>query len=224
MRNNYTQTGTLNADGRIHLADDWFPFGLPANIKLADNVFIDTSYGFAGFHSTSPQGFVMGEASGCYDRTSLIVSDEGMVKVGQFTILNGTTLICKKEIQIGDHCMLAWGSVITDSWLPAGKFSIEQRRMLLKQAAHDRLRRFPLANETKPVILEDNCWVGFDAVILPGVRLGKGCVVGCKTVVNVDVPPYAVIAGSPAQLIRYLNPTDTEEARQAMLESSGLSQ
>lgn len=219
MRKNYTQTGVLGSDDRIHLADDWYSLGLPANIELAENVFIDTSYGFAGFNSRVARGFLMGEASGCYDRTSLIVSEGGVVQVGKFTILNGSTLICKKHIQIGDHCMLAWGSVLTDSWLPADRLSIEQRRRMMETAAHDSLRRYPFADDARPVVLEDNCWVGFDAVILPGVRLGRGCVIGCKTVVHADVPPYAVIAGCPAQIIRYLQPTDTEEVRQSALHS-----
>jgi acetyltransferase-like isoleucine patch superfamily enzyme len=56
------------------------------------------------------------------------------------------------------------------------------------------------------VIIEDNAWVGFGAVILPGVTLGTGCVVGCKTIVAEDVPPYAIVAGDPPRIIRYLEP------------------
>jgi acetyltransferase-like isoleucine patch superfamily enzyme len=67
------------------------------------------------------------------------------------------------------------------------------------------------------VVIEDNVWVGFDTVILPGVRLGRGCVIGCKTVIAADVPPYAVVAGSPPRVIRMLAPDDTEEARQEAL-------
>lgn len=220
MRKNYTQTGVLQSDNRIHLPDDWYPHGLPANVKLAANVFIDTSYGFAGFHSKASEGFIMEEASGCYDRTSLHVSESGVIEVGQYTILNGTTLLCQERIQIGNHCMLAWGSVLTDSWLPPANISVEQRRMIMKKTANDPLRCFPFASNAKPVVLEDNCWVGFDAVILPGVRLGKGCVVGCKTVVETDVPPYAVVAGCPARIVRYLEPTDTEEVKQTILHGS----
>ncbi len=217
MRKNYTQIGTIGADKRIHIDDDWYSRGIPSNVAIAKNVYIDTSYGFAGFHSTQEEALFIDEASGCYDRSSLIVSEEGKIKVGKFTILNGTTLICKKQIIIGNHCMLAWGSVLTDSWVDASLLSIEARRILLKRSAEDPLRRYPFFGEALPIVLEDNCWVGFDSVILPGVRLGRGCVVGCKTIVDRDVPPYAVVTGSPTRIVRYLNANDTENVRQQAL-------
>lgn len=219
MRKNYTQAGTISADIRLHIAHDWYPLGLPPNLQVASTVFIDSSYGFAGFQSVRPDAMFIDEGSGCYDRSSVLTSDNGKISIGKFTILNGTTLICKNEIIIGDHCMLAWGSVITDWWLNAEKLSIESRRALLKKALQDPLRPHPFVGEAKPVVLENNCWVGFDAVVLSGVRLGKGCVVGCKTVVDKDVPPYAVVAGSPAQIVRYLQPTDTAEARRQALQA-----
>ncbi len=208
MRENYTQIGTLGADNRLHIDHDWYSRGIPSNVAIANNVYIDTSYGFAGFNSTQPEALSIDEASGCYDRSSLIVSEEGKIKVGKFTILNGTTLICKKQITIGDHCMLAWGSVLTDSWLDASMLSVEARGAILRKTADDPSRKYPFFGEASPIVLEDNCWVGFDSVILPGVRLGRGCVVGCKTIVDFDVPPYAVVTGSPARIIKYLTPND----------------
>lgn len=214
MRENYTQIGRLAEDNRIHIDNDWYPRGIPSNVTFAKSVFVDSSYGFAGFHSRQAVGLFIDEASGCYDRSSFFTSSLGEIRIGRFTVLNGTTLICKKHITIGDHCMLAWGSVLTDSWLDASLHSVEARRTLLKKTADDPSRQYPFFGEAKPVVLEDNCWVGFDAVILPGVRLGRGCVVGCKTVVESDVPPYAVITGSPAKIIRYLDANDSDGVRQ----------
>jgi len=53
---------------------------------------------------------------------------------------------------------------------------------------------------------------------MPGVRLGRGCVVGCKTIIHEDVPPYAIIAGSPPRIIKFLDPTDTEEQKRMALQ------
>lgn len=218
MRENYTQIGTVGEDKRIHIDADWYTRGIPSNVVIANNVFIDTSYGFAGFHSKLKEALFIDEASGCYDRSSFIVGEEGKIKVGKFTILNGTTLICKKQITIGNHCMLAWGSVLSDSWMDASLFPIDARRVLLKNAAADTQRSYPFFGEALPIVLEDNCWVGFGSVILPGVRLGRGCVVGCKTIVHKNVPPYAVITGSPARIVKYLNANDSEEIRQQALQ------
>jgi virginiamycin A acetyltransferase len=46
-------------------------------------------------------------------------------------------------------------------------------------------------------------WIGFDATILPGVTVGHGAVIAAKSVVVSDVPPYAIVAGNPARVIRY---------------------
>jgi acetyltransferase-like isoleucine patch superfamily enzyme len=213
MRENYIQAGSKGSDSRIHIDGDWYGHGIPSNVRLAHNVYIDTSYGFAAFHSTQPDALFIDEASGCYDRASFIVGEAGKISVGKYCILNGSTIICKKRITIGDHCMMAWGSVLTDSWMDASLFPIEARRMLLKKTAEDPMRRYPFFGEASPIILEDNCWVGFDSVILPGVTLGRGCVVGCKTVISEDVPPYAVVTGSPARIVKYLAPNDTEEEK-----------
>ncbi len=55
----------------------------------------------------------------------------------------------------------------------------------------------------KPVVVEDNVWIGSHAVIMPGVTLGRSCIVGAGAVVTKDVPPYAVVTGIPAEVRRY---------------------
>ena len=50
--------------------------------------------------------------------------------------------------------------------------------------------------------IEEDCWIGGNVTILPGVRVGKGSVVGAASVVTKDVPPYTVVAGNPARRIR----------------------
>lgn len=55
--------------------------------------------------------------------------------------------------------------------------------------------------ETRPVVIEDNAYVGSRAMVLPGVTLGRGCVVAAGSVVTRDVPPLAVVAGVPARKV-----------------------
>ncbi len=54
----------------------------------------------------------------------------------------------------------------------------------------------------KPVVIEDNVWIGTGAIILPGVRLGTGCIIGAGAVVTKDVPANWIVAGIPARRIR----------------------
>src|SRR4030095_3624507 len=114
--------------------------------------------------------------------------------VGAYTVLNGAYFVCNERIDVGDHCLLAWGSVLTDTWpSDAASLPISMRREMMRAIPRDPVRNVPAFAAPRPIVLEDNVWVGFDAVVLPGVRLGRGSVVGCKTVVAEDVPPYAVL-------------------------------
>jgi maltose O-acetyltransferase len=54
----------------------------------------------------------------------------------------------------------------------------------------------------KPVVIEDNVWIGGGAILLPGVTVGRNAVVGAGAVVSRDVPPNTVVAGNPARVIR----------------------
>jgi acetyltransferase-like isoleucine patch superfamily enzyme len=53
-----------------------------------------------------------------------------------------------------------------------------------------------------PVHLEQRCWIGMRAMVLPGVRIGEGAVVGAGSIVTADVEPYTIVAGIPAVAIR----------------------
>lgn len=55
----------------------------------------------------------------------------------------------------------------------------------------------------KPVVIEDDVWIGSNAVVMPGVKLGRGAVVGAGAVVTQDVPPFAIVVGIPARIIKY---------------------
>lgn len=57
-----------------------------------------------------------------------------------------------------------------------------------------------------PVIIEDDCWLGFSCEILSGVHIGKHCIVAARSVVTKDVPPYSIVAGNPARIVKRYNP------------------
>lgn len=53
------------------------------------------------------------------------------------------------------------------------------------------------------VVIEDDVWIGFGAIVLSGVRIGRGAIVAAGALVKEDVPPYAIVAGNPATVVRY---------------------
>lgn len=62
-----------------------------------------------------------------------------------------------------------------------------------------------------PVSIEDGCWIGGGAIILPGVTIGKGTVIGAGSVVTKDIPDNCVAAGNPCRIIRRINGENTAE-------------
>ena len=54
-----------------------------------------------------------------------------------------------------------------------------------------------------PIIIEDGVWIGMEAMILSGVTIGKGSIIGARSLIAKDVPPYAIVAGNPGKIVKY---------------------
>jgi len=61
----------------------------------------------------------------------------------------------------------------------------------------------PTNRRTPPTTVENDVWIGYGAQISGGARIGSGAVIGAGSVVRSDVPPYAIVAGNPARIMRY---------------------
>lgn len=84
-------------------------------------------------------------------------------------------------------------------------------RVMLYTASHalgPETRRMARGVAAKPIVVEEGAWVGLAAIILPGVRLGRGCVVQAGAVVASDVAANTFVAGNPAQVIDRLPERD----------------
>jgi virginiamycin A acetyltransferase len=57
--------------------------------------------------------------------------------------------------------------------------------------------------EKGKTVIGNDVWIGYDALIMPGVNVGNGAIVGARSVVTKDIPPYCIVAGNPAKIIRY---------------------
>jgi acetyltransferase-like isoleucine patch superfamily enzyme len=97
-----------------------------------------------------------------------------------------------KKISIGRHCRIGGNVWIFDS---PGHPADPVARMAGSPVADD---------EVKPVMIEDNVWIGQKAIIMPGVTIGQGSIVAAGAVVMVNVPPNTMVAGNPARQLRKL--------------------
>jgi carbonic anhydrase/acetyltransferase-like protein (isoleucine patch superfamily) len=103
------------------------------------------------------------------------------------------------EVIVGRYCTVSLNVYMSSGRhyfeLLPGELIKDQDRYALENVAH-------AAGRCRPVLVEDDCWLGFNVVVMPGVRLGKGAVVGANSVVTKDVAPYTVVAGAPAKFIK----------------------
>jgi acetyltransferase-like isoleucine patch superfamily enzyme len=200
---------------------DWLDRPLPDNLVLGENAYLESSHCFRQFFSTQSPGLVMDEASGLYQfNSAFIAGPNAVIHVGAYSCLNDCKIVAKERVEIGSYCLIAWGVIITD-WLAPKAHGAPERASIMRDVARTEERHSSLIARAAPVVIEDNVWIGFDSVVCGGVTIGRGAVVGCKTMIDSDVPPYAVVAGQPPRIIRYLDPDDTGDCRLAALHEFG---
>lgn len=76
--------------------------------------------------------------------------------------------------------------------------------------------------EESPVKICDDVWLSANVVVLPGVTIGRGAIIGAGAVVTKDVPPFAIMGGVPAKLIRYRFDDNTRKLAQEINFMSGV--
>jgi phosphonate metabolism protein (transferase hexapeptide repeat family) len=69
---------------------------------------------------------------------------------------------------------------------------------------------------SRPVRIGHDTWIGHGAIVMKGVTIGNGAIIAASSVVTKDVPPYAVVGGTPAQLIKWRHPAPVAERLQAL--------
>ncbi|MFI2435843.1 sugar O-acetyltransferase [Streptomyces sp. NPDC018693] len=69
-------------------------------------------------------------------------------------------------------------------------------------------RRADFGRFSEPIVIEDNVWIGSNAVVLPGVRIGYGSVIGAGSVVSRSIPPMTVAVGTPCRVLRPITDED----------------
>jgi maltose O-acetyltransferase len=110
-----------------------------------------------------------------------------------------------KNTRLGDHVYLNFSCVILDNnEVRIGNHVMIGPAVQIYTAAHplDAEARNQGWEVARPIVIEDNVWIGGGATLLPGVRIGEGAVVGAGAVVTRSVLANTVVAGSPARVIR----------------------
>lgn len=152
----------------------------------------------------------IGEASmvGC---NFIFESEGGFIKIGKRTFINeGTNLISRNYIEIGNDVTIGWGCYIYDH--NSHSLNWEDRIDDIKNVRDDYLagRSFIYSKDwsnvkSAPIKICDRAWIGFDALIMKGVTVGEGAIVAAKSVVTKDVSPWTIVAGNPARIVKNID-------------------
>jgi len=109
-----------------------------------------------------------------------------VLEIGNKSYINHDSEIrCREHISIGNNVSIAYNVLIQDS----------DYHTMYDERGNEK-------PQTLPIVIEDDVWIGANAIILKGVTLGKGCVVAAGSVVTKGVPAYALVGGNPARIIK----------------------
>lgn len=147
----------------------------------------------------------------------------GTIKIGNHCRIFGTLLTQDQgKIQIGDHtCIYARSFVGSVDSITIGNcvvisnhvhifdnnnhpISPAKRHQMCLYGFDGDSWRWSYAKHS-PVVIEDDVWIGEYASVMKGVTIGKGSIVAAHAVVTKDVPPYSVVAGNPAKVVKRID-------------------
>lgn len=146
-----------------------------------------------------------------------IVSTGQGFSIGDSTVImsnsriqNYVTGSCTPQIRIGKNCNIGYYfSILNASEVTIGDNVLIASHVLITSENHGMnpeeisYMKQPLVSQ--PVSIGDGCWIGEKVCVLPGVDIGKKCIIGAGSVVTKSIPDYSVAAGNPARIIKRYN-------------------
>ena len=122
--------------------------------------------------------------------------------IGKYTYINKYCLVDRNTESIVSFCSIAYSVKIglgnhPTQWVSSHPFAYDRKYGFIKQ------------NKSFQEFISDKCiigndvWIGANAIILAGVKVGDGAIIGANSFVNNDVQPYSIVAGTPARHVRY---------------------
>jgi acetyltransferase-like isoleucine patch superfamily enzyme len=169
------------------LPHDWFDKPLPANCQLGDRAWLYSSFAFVHNRSQGLAAVTVGEDTGLYNGTFFDLAPNARVRIGRYCTVVGAIFSTHRSVDIGDYVFISHEVVIADHEMAMPPIDDECKA--------------GFAGRDGDVIIEDDVWIGAQAIILGGVRIGAGAIIGAAALVNQDVPAYAIFAGNPGRVV-----------------------
>jgi len=174
------------------LPNDWYDKPLPENVFFGEDSWLWSTYVFRHYFSKRPHGLSVGQNSGIYEGTTFDLGPNGEVSIGDYTTMVCANICTNNKIIIRDYVFIAHGVVLADSAYAypydsdcaSTPFDVEESNF-----------------QKISIEIHNNAWIGMRAVLLDGAIIGEGAIVGAAAVVDFEVPPYSIVAGSPSKIV-----------------------
>lgn len=180
------------------LPGDWYAGRIPANIVVGTGCVIDSSFCFKHYVAAGPVGLRLGRNVTIW-RAALAAAAAATITIGDDSYIANAVLVCTEAITLGARVLVAGGVTIADSDFHPLSPALRVADTIATSPVGNLARRPPL--DVRPVWIDDDVWIGFNATILKGVRIGAGAVVAPGALVTRDVPPGVTVAGNPARVV-----------------------
>jgi acetyltransferase-like isoleucine patch superfamily enzyme len=170
----------------------------PANVRLGAGTLVSGELAFKRFHSQHPEALSIG-AQGTMDGVQFALGKHGRVTIGDFCYFTNAVILCELQVEIGHFVVIGWNTTIADS---------DFHPLAPAERIADAIACSPLGAgrprppiEAHPVVIEDDVWIGPNATILKGVRIGAGAWVEPGAMILRDIPANARVLGNPALVV-----------------------
>lgn len=134
----------------------------------------------------------------------LLFAYGGEIRIGKDCYIGDHTRIWSGEsVKIGNNVFLSHNVNIMDT--DSHEIDAAERASSYEQHLKTGVTADKGNVKTSPIIIEDHVWVGFNAIILKGVKIEEGAIVAAGSVITKDVPAYTLVAGNPAGIIKKIS-------------------
>jgi acetyltransferase-like isoleucine patch superfamily enzyme len=176
----------------------WTDGELPGNVRVGPNSLLTGSLAFKRFRSRLGVALTIG-AHCTMDGVHFALGEGGRVEVGDYCYFTNAVLLCELELRVGNYVVIGWNATLADTdFHPIAPAERIADAVACSPLADGR-RRPEVAR--RPVVIEDDVWIGPNATVLKGVRIGAGAFVEAGALVTRDVPPRVRGAGNPAAVV-----------------------
>ena len=161
-----------------------------SNIQINENLLFNASWDFertirnknCGQLFIGNNSFLISKNFRICTGCRITINDSAKLILGSGILNHNCVIECFEHVEIGEDCKISENVQIRDS----------NNHLILRNGY----------KKSSPIFIGDHVWIGLNAIILPGVKIGSGAIIAAGSVVNKDVPPNSLVGGVPAKILR----------------------